>query len=695
MKLKRRLVIGCLLGIALAKTPNLRLTLPAHGALDWDTKMNGNFSIIDGIFVSGACRDATHALSWSPTPKTLGCQAISGLAAGVANGSALVSSGVSQPVVYQSKPVMVYQSKPVIDVRDYGAVCNGLADDTAALNAAIAVASGSGWNGSSWGNPTRSAKIMLPIGNCTTTTGLTYNGGLDYSIEIAGQNSSAAYTATTLTYTGASGGTGIRLNAAVRSKVDNLTVSCSSCLYGINIDSYNVTETGYPPAHDDKVEDVTVFMGSVANSAALAFGHVGCSGEQISDIEIDNPYLGGVGTTTTSGIVNFCGNNNKNYTVKGGSIIAFGTGINGQATIGAFDVYHTIFLNNTVASINPSAGPAVWHLNGIRAEGDARFIYPGTITFPSSMSIVNSYWSGATPSDDVCIQFQGSLVLSGNYIRNLRTGSTRCIIVSDGAQGPSLRSDHNWFVNADEVSNCVFYDAVGGNVINDKCGSQYYQYFGLNTDFVSEGDWGGTTRALIPLSGSDQLRKDFFANTVRQSGTTSNYPPHSGCFLCLLNTAVILSENNALNGTVNWLSKNSSDVLVVGGSAGATFSGQISSTLSAGTAPFSITSTTPVANLTVSNHPTLADCGSTTTCAKTQETSALIVRGSVAFPTASTVTVTSLPFTSASTYSCTAGDATTAAGIVNATTYTSGSSVTFTETKGVNTDTMRYICVGY
>lgn len=124
-------------------------------------------------------------------------------------------------------------------------------------------------------------------------------------------------------------------------------------------------------------------------------------------------------------------------------------------------------------------------------------------------------------------------------------------------------------------------------------------------------------------------------------------------------------------------------------------SAQITSTLATGTAPLVIASTTTVPNLTVSNHPTLQDCGTTSTCANTQKTSALIVRGSVAFPTATTVTVTALPFTSNASYSCTAGDATTAAGMINATTYTSGSSVTFTETGGVNTDTMRYICVGF
>jgi hypothetical protein len=568
------------------------------------------------------------------------------------------------------------------------------------LNAAVAVVSGSGWNGSSWGNPTASGKIVLPIGNCTTTTGLTYNGGNNYSIEIAGQNSAGNTTASTLTYTGSSGGVGILFNSAVRSKIDNLFVACLSCLYGIELDSHNDTESGVPGSHDLDIDGATVSIGSIANSAAIAMGHPSCTSAQVSDSTIRKPYLAGNGTSTTSGIVNLCGNNQKNFTVYDGTIVDFGYGVNANITVGTFDVDGTTFLHNGIDFV-PSGGPAAWHLKGVRSEGSTQFIV-STGALPSSLVVENSYWAGVAPSTDVVISYFGQLTLTGNNLYNSRTTtSAPKVVVANPLHNSSItttpsgiHSQDNWYQQANETSHCVFYDG-SGNTLNDKCGNQFYQYFALNTDFTSEGDWGGTTGAIIPLSGSDQLGKDFFANTVRQIGSTSNYPPHSGCFLCLLNSAVILSENNALTGTVNWLSKNSSDVLLVGGSAGATFSGQIASTLPTGTAPFSITSTTPVANLTVSNHPTLEDCGSTTTCAKTQEISALIVRGSVAFPTASTVTVTSLPFTSESTYSCTAADATTAGGIVNATTYRSGSSVTFTETSGVNTDTMRYICVGY
>lgn len=91
----------------------------------------------------------------------------------------------------------------------------------------------------------------------------------------------------------------------------------------------------------------------------------------------------------------------------------------------------------------------------------------------------------------------------------------------------------------------------------------------------------------------------------------------------------------------------------------------------------------------------MQDCTTTAACANTVKAMPIMVRGSVAFPTATTVSLSQLPFTSNTSYSCIAGDRTTAAGIINATTYTSGAAVTFTETNGVNTDTASYVCVGF
>lgn len=87
-----------------------------------------------------------------------------------------------------------------------------------------------------------------------------------------------------------------------------------------------------------------------------------------------------------------------------------------------------------------------------------------------------------------------------------------------------------------------------------------------------------------------------------------------------------------------------------------------------------------------------ATSGATQACAKTQQTAPLIIHGDVTLNTATSQSITTLPFSDAL-YSCSGSDLTTAAGVVTFTTYAS-TSVTIVETGGNTTDHLRYICVG-
>lgn len=126
-------------------------------------------------------------------------------------------------------------------------------------------------------------------------------------------------------------------------------------------------------------------------------------------------------------------------------------------------------------------------------------------------------------------------------------------------------------------------------------------------------------------------------------------------------------------------------------------SGQIESLLSTGTAPLAVASTTPVANLTLSNHAKVQACGTTSTCSATAQTTAQIVQGSTALvsgsPSAVTITGISPAFTSTATYNCTATEITNPANNLLSVTKVSGSSITIT---GPNTltDVVGFICVG-
>jgi hypothetical protein len=122
-----------------------------------------------------------------------------------------------------------------------------------------------------------------------------------------------------------------------------------------------------------------------------------------------------------------------------------------------------------------------------------------------------------------------------------------------------------------------------------------------------------------------------------------------------------------------------------------TTNSQITSTLSTGTAPFVVASTTPVANLTLSNHPKLQSCGTTGTCSDTAITGGQVVFGTITLATG-TATLTGInpAFSSSASFNCVANDRTNQANGVKGIP-TSGSTVIFT---GTGTDVIAYQCVG-
>src|SRR6266702_2857086 len=101
--------------------------------------------------------------------------------------------------------------------------------------------------------------------------------------------------------------------------------------------------------------------------------------------------------------------------------------------------------------------------------------------------------------------------------------------------------------------------------------------------------------------------------------------------------------------------------------------------------------TTAARNLTLpdadSLTPSFLSCGTTSTCAKTNQIRLIILNGGPISLSTGTLTITALPFTSATSYVCSADDSTGINGIDVV--YISGSSVTF---NGTGTDSIRYSC---
>ncbi len=103
--------------------------------------------------------------------------------------------------------------------------------------------------------------------------------------------------------------------------------------------------------------------------------------------------------------------------------------------------------------------------------------------------------------------------------------------------------------------------------------------------------------------------------------------------------------------------------------------------------------TTAARNLTLpdadSLTPSFLNCGTTSTCAKTNQTRLIVLNGGPIALSTGTLTVTALPFTSSTSYVCSADDSTGINGIDVV--YNSGTSVTF---NGTGSDSIRYTCVG-
>jgi len=122
-----------------------------------------------------------------------------------------------------------------------------------------------------------------------------------------------------------------------------------------------------------------------------------------------------------------------------------------------------------------------------------------------------------------------------------------------------------------------------------------------------------------------------------------------------------------------------------------TTNSQFSSTVPPGTAPLSISSNTPVANLTLSNHPKLQNCGATTDCSAKAVTSGQIVYGSVKLIHGeATVRGFNPSFAGPTSFQCTANDKSIGTNSVNAIPQ-SGASVIL---RGVGEDVVAYMCVG-
>lgn len=355
------------------------------------------------------------------------------------------------------------------------------------------------------------------------------------------------------------------------------------------------------PSSGNRFVRITIGNPNGTDSAAIAIGHVATTTEQISEIDFHNLFLQGRQVLNNSyyGIKPWNGGNVKNFRVHSGTVDGFDVGLDFTKGSGIISISDVVMANIQQVDIKVSDG--VYHVKSVEVEDNAagtQFITGSTGNNAGSLTVEGCTWTGIAPaSNDSVIAYAGAIVLSGNLFQNNRSGTRvpnvkiSSVLFASGSAG-SLVSSGNFFQNA---SGYIPVIDGGDNAVAPGSGVYANQAVAV----TSTNDYGGSSGAIVRLS--NYLHT---TNLISQQASGNLVP--SSCLVCMGKSDAIKFRNNAGSGDIAALSKNSSDVVLVGDSAGIAVqafssSGQITSTVSTGTAPLVVASTTNVANLNASS----------------------------------------------------------------------------------------------
>jgi hypothetical protein len=222
----------------------------------------------------------------------------SGFPWGVAVGSELVSNGVSDPPIYQTKPAL--------NARDYGVTCSGTTDDTTALQSALTAACNLGGRGKTLILPNSCAVRLTSTVSVTKCSGVTLDGGQSQGQATIGAAGGAGSANAALLWYGPVGGTVLEINQTRDSIFKNFTVFTNASSYtapganiGVLIDE--IGPVGNIVTNND-FEDIQVYNGGGRNPSFIGIDICpsapgNCEAQNFTRVTMG---CGGGGPTSTS-----------------------------------------------------------------------------------------------------------------------------------------------------------------------------------------------------------------------------------------------------------------------------------------------------------------------------------------------------------------------------------------------------------
>ena len=336
---------------------------------------------------------------------------------------------------------------------------------------------------------------------------------------------------------------------------------------------------------------------------------------------------------------------------------------------------------------DPSAATTNWVADISQASGASA----GGVPFGPGAGSVNVMT--VTTNTGTVTNATGQIV---NVLTNLANTTTTPTLNADGAGAQTIK----------KIGDAGALVALVNGDYGATAGASYYTFISNGTNWILQNPQtpnvaGIVAAAAINTAGGVGIGA---AQGFTFNGRSGIFSPADGKLELFNNAATSFTQIQFGGASSSFpalgISGTTITAQLADASAGAPFSAStLTSTVTTGTAPLTVTSTTPVANFTASNHPTEQFCGTTTTCSHTAETGPKIVFGSAPLvsgtPSAATVTGISPAFTATADYVCTvsapgASAATALLGVTNV----SASSFTITGPASVTT-VISYICVGF
>ncbi len=399
--------------------------------------------------------------------------------------------------------------------RDFGAVGDGVADDTTAFQAAIDY----------FENGNFSGVLEIPTGTYRISSTLTYIGSNTTSIHFRGDTDMYAK-GSTLLWVGAAAGTLFNTKGMVKSTFQDINFHGNEIAKYVFHQQSNQPDAG-SASYGNKWLRCTITGATGTGSGCMVVGTSGGSEtHQVSEGDYHSCSIGGA--NAKAAFLQLTNGNTKNFRFWGGEINRGEVLVNCTLASGSYE-FSGVFFGAASSKFLKFGSTAFISMIACEAEtsgSDQAIWLEGAATSnPGSCSMIACDINIKGPNDDLCIKWYGGLTIEGGQFWNSRQGETTNLFkiavaaqLTPGLSGPGSISSHGaYYPNA--LSYAPFYDD-GGNAIagTDDARANPYQVESIG-DYG--GLWDGTKLRLKNYKG--YYPEEFGPYQARESGKTPTY----------------------------------------------------------------------------------------------------------------------------------------------------------------------------